>query len=109
MLKFKQLLVETAKEYHLTEADLGIEPQPAPTEGSAIDTAKEQVPAPDQSKENTLTPEGKRYLIELAVKALGVDSKNLSEQDKAIFNTGVTADNAEEILQRLREIIDQNN
>ena len=107
MSKFNSLLIETAKQYLLTEEDLGIN-QPAPEEGSAIDTAKAEVPAPDQNKENTLTPEGKRYLIELAVKALGVDSKNLSEQDKAIFNTGVTADNAEEILQRLREIVEQN-
>lgn len=95
---FDKLLIDTGKKFLLTEADLGI-PQvqnaPPPVEPAAAPAEK-------------LTPEGKRYLIELALKALALDPGSLSEHDKSLFNENVTAENADTILKRIQNLVDAN-
>ena len=61
-------------------------------------------PAPPEPK--TLTGEGKRFLVEMVVKALSIDPDNLTEPEKAIFEDDITPENAEDVLDTLREIID---
>lgn len=67
-----------------------------------------QVPAPQEVKEPQadVTSEGKKFLVQLAVQALGVDPDNLSATDKDIFTTEVTVQNADEMLKRLQSIVD---
>lgn len=105
MNKFNTLLVKVGKQYLLTEADLGA---PQMEEGSAIPQAQQAAPAPAPAQEaDKLTVEGKRYLIELALKALTVSPDQLSETDKPLLSTVVTAENADSIQKRIQGIIDQ--
>ena len=52
-----------------------------------------------------VTTEGKRFMIELLVKALAFDPTHLSEFDISIFDEEVTAENAENILGRIKSIV----
>ncbi len=78
------------------------------TKNTGPDSIQPQTPAPEEVKEPTqdLTSEGKKFLIELALKALSVNPENITTTDKDIFDTEVTAENADSILQRLRSIVD---
>lgn len=105
---FDKLLIDTGKKFLLTEADLGIPQEGA--EGSAIPQVQNAPPPvePAAAPAEKLTPEGKRYLIELALKALALDPGSLSEHDKSLFNENVTAENADTILKRIQNLVDAN-
>lgn len=78
-------------------------PMGPPMSGSGMMPPMGPPPAPPEPK--TLTVEGKRFLIEMVVTALGIDPDNLTEPEKAIFEEDVTPENAEDILDTLREIV----
>jgi hypothetical protein len=108
MSKFNQKLNEVY--FKLLEADA---PTAMPQDGGPTDPnaapatpAAPTAPAPAPEEPQQMTPEGKVFLVELALKALAVDSSTISEQDKAIFETKVTKDNAEQVAQRIREIVE---
>jgi len=82
------------------QGDQATAPAPAPTAAPAP-----AAPAPEQEAQ-PMTPEGKVFLVELALKALAVDSSTISEQDKAIFETHVTKDNADQVADRIRQIVE---
>ena len=80
-----------------------------PTDPSVDPSAQQQpqVPAPQEVQPpQSLTAEGKKFLIELALKALGVGPEKLTATDKSIFGTEVTQENADEILKRIQTIVD---
>ena len=74
--------------------------QPQVPSEKEVQHAKKEEPQPD------VTSEGKKFLVELAVRALSVDTANLPASEKDIFNTPVTTKNADEILKRVQSIID---
>lgn len=74
--------------------------QPQVPSNKEVQHAKKEETQPD------VTSEGKKFLVELAVRALGVDTSNLPASEKDIFNTPVTTKNADEILKRVQSIID---
>ena len=109
MSKFNQRLNKFY--YNLLEADA---PQPglnqdggaqgAPNVAAApAPAAPAPAPAPEPQQ---MTPEGKVFLIELALKSLAVDPSTISEQDKAIFETHVTKDNADQVADRIKQIVE---
>lgn len=59
---------------------------------------------PDTPAPAQLTSEGKRFMIELALKALAFDPHNMADADKGIFDEEVTAENGEDILKRIQNI-----
>lgn len=66
-------------------------------------------PAPEQpqAEPQPLTSAGKVFLIDYVRKALAVDPGTLTADEKAIFNEPeVNAENGDQILNRLQEIID---
>lgn len=66
-------------------------------------------PAPEQpqGEPQPLTSAGKVFLIDYVRKALAVDPGTLSADEKSIFNEPeVNAENGDQILTRLQEIID---
>jgi hypothetical protein len=79
---------------------------PAPQEGPQ--SVQPQTPAPQEVKEPTadVTSEGKKFLVELALKALAVDPDNITATEKEIFNTEITTENADQILSRIQGIVD---
>jgi len=68
-------------------------PQGAPS-------ASPQAPQP-------LTSEGKVFLIDLIKRALAISPDNISQQDKAVFNEKLTTENADTVLKKLQNIIEQ--
>jgi hypothetical protein len=110
MSKFNQRLNEFY--YNLLEADA---PQPglnqdggaqgAPNVAAAAAAPAPAAPAPEPEPQQ-MTPEGKVFLIELALKSLAVDPSTISEQDKAIFETHVTKDNADQVADRIKQIVE---
>lgn len=88
-----------------TEADDNVPPVP-PVKGD--DNVQPQVPNSAEVKEPTadVTSEGKKFLVELALKALSVNPNNITSTDKEIFNTEVTTDNADEVLKRIQSLVD---
>lgn len=82
----------------VTPTTTGQEPAPAPA----------PAPAPEPTQEpQPLTPAGKVFLIDYIRKALAVDPGTLTADEKAIFNEPeVNAENGDQILTRLQEIID---
>lgn len=70
---------------------------------SKLPDEDEVIQEPEQA---TLTPEGKRYLIDLIVQALSIDPKIMSSADSSIFSQEVTGENADELLSQLKSIID---
>lgn len=71
-------------------------------------TDQPQVPSTEdiQEPKQDITSEGKKFLVELILKALSVDPDNIPATEKSIFNTDVTTSNAEEVLKKLRYIVD---
>jgi hypothetical protein len=110
MSKFNQRLNEFY--YNLLEADA---PQPGlnqdggaqgdPNVAAAAAAPAPAAPAPEPEPQQ-MTPEGKVFLIELALKSLAVDPSTISEQDKAIFETHVTKDNADQVADRIKQIVE---
>ena len=109
MKKFDSLVKEAV--VRLQEADPTLDPnlsggdpnlgggQSAP----AAPTQQAPVPAPEEPK--PLTSEGARYLTELALKALAFDPNNLPDTDKDIFTQDVTQENAQDLLERIQQIV----
>jgi len=63
-------------------------------------------PPPIQDEEpKQMTPEGKRFVIELALKALAYDPGNIPAQDKGMFDVEVTPENAEEVLTKIEQMV----
>ena len=52
-----------------------------------------------------VTPEGKRFMIEMLLKALAFDPSSITDQDKSIFDETVTPENADTILSRIEQIM----
>lgn len=71
-------------------------------------TDQPQVPSTEdiQEPKQDITSEGKKFLVELTLKALSVDPDNIPATEKSIFNTDVTTSNAEEVLKKLQYIVD---
>lgn len=71
-------------------------------------TDQPQVPSTEdiQEPKQDITSEGKKFLVELILKALSVDPDNIPATEKSIFNTEVTTSNAEEVLKKLQYIVD---
>lgn len=78
-----------------------VPPPPADTAPAAVPAAPPPA-APEPPK--PLTSEGKRFLVELALKALAVNPDSISPADKAIFETQVTVENADEVANRIAQI-----
>jgi len=81
------------------QGDQNVAAAPAPAQAQAPAT-------PEQQEAQPMTPEGKVFLVELALKALAVDSSTISEQDKSIFETHVTKDNADQVADRIKQIVE---
>jgi hypothetical protein len=70
-----------------------------------VPQAPPPVEPPKQSQ--PITPEGKIFLIDYIRKALAVDPGSLSADEKAVFNDAeINSENAESILDQLKQIID---
>jgi hypothetical protein len=52
-----------------------------------------------------LSSEGRRYLVDLALKALSFDPDDISDPDKGVFDVDVTTENAEKVLKQIRSIL----
>lgn len=102
MKKFDQLIKEAQE--GLNQGGSAIDAVANQPEQAAAAPAPTEAPEPEQKP---LTVEGKRFLIELTLKALAIDPSTLAESEKAIFNQQVTAENAEQVLNQLQGIIDQ--
>lgn len=115
-MKFEDVIKEHLSK--LDEADPGMDPNlggaPVPPPGgdpSAGDPSAEQLPElPEEPKAEPevkpLTTEGRRFLVDLALKALAFNPDSLTAADKALFDSEVTTENAEEVLERVQHILD---
>lgn len=83
-------------------------PQQPPPAAQGPKSVQPQTPAPQEIKEPTqdVTSEGKKFLVELALKALAVDPDNITASEKEIFNTQVTRENADALLKRIQSVVD---
>lgn len=116
MSKFQSLyntlesqLTESQLTEVVTEASpIGQSAPPAPVPAQGPQSVQPQTPAPQEVKEPQadVTSEGKKFLVELALKALSVDPDHITETDKDIFNTPITTDNADDMLKRIQSIVD---
>jgi hypothetical protein len=79
-----------------------------PQDGGATAPAPDAAPAPAPAPAEApaLSSEGKKFLVELALKALSVSPDELSEADKAIFETQVTTENADQVADRIRNLVE---
>ncbi len=109
MFKFDELFNRTKV---LLEVDPGMVPGgTTQTVGAPSDP---QTPMPDiPAQENpALAPEvakvsteGRRFLVDLALKALSFDPNQIPDSEKAIFDQDVTIQNADQILKQIRSIL----
>jgi len=106
MSKFNKL-VNNIYSNILLEADAIPAPAAMPQDGGATAPEPAEPPAPPAPAEApVLSSEGKKFLVELALKALSVNPDQLSEVDKAIFETQVTTENANEVAERIRNLVE---
>lgn len=115
-MKFEDVIKEHLSK--LDEADPGLDSNlggaPVPPPGGAApagDPSAEQLPElPEEPKEEPevkpLTTEGRRFLVDLALKALAFNPDSMTAADKALFDSEVTTENAEEVLERVQHILD---
>lgn len=115
-MKFEDVIKEQLT--RLDEADpamdpnLGGAPVQPPTDPSAMGAqGPEALPElPEEPKEEPevkpLTTEGRRFLVDLALKALAFNPDSMTAADKALFDSEVTTENAEEVLERVQHILD---
>lgn len=96
------------EEGNLVDDNEGSDTSGDTAEDAAGDTDQPQVPSPQdiQEPQQDVTSEGKKFLVELTLKALSVNPDNIPATEKAIFNTEVTTSNAEETLKKLQYIVD---
>jgi len=83
-------------------------PQAEPDDGEVPPEAQGAVPQPKDSEEQTtevVSPQGKVMLIDLALKTLSIDPNDISAPEKGIFDQHVNPQNADEIGEQLRAII----
>jgi hypothetical protein len=105
MSKFNKL-VNNIYSNILLEADAVPAPAAMPQDGGATVPAPDAASAPAPVEAPVLSSEGKKFLVELALKALSVNPDQLSESDKAIFETQVTTENADQIAERIRNLVE---
>jgi len=110
MSKF-QTLYNTLASQIAVQSDVVSEAGEVPQNGNqqtGPTSVQPQTPAPQEVKEPQadLTSEGKKFLVELALKALAIDPDNITATDKALFGQEVTTENADIILQRIQSIVD---
>jgi hypothetical protein len=106
MSKFNKL-VNNIYSNILLEADAAPAPAAMPQDGGATAPAPAEAPAaPAPAEAPPLSSEGKKFLVELALKALSVSPDELSESDKSIFETQVTTQNADQIAERIRNLVE---
>jgi len=98
----EQYIVEVGEMPDQSGAQQGQQPVAPgdPTQGGPAAQVPE-VPAPTRP----LTTEGKRFMIELALKALAYNPDHIAEPEKDIFSNEVTIENAEEILEHIQRIV----
>lgn len=114
-MKFDKVIKET---FLQLEADPGMDPNlgGAPTgPGGPGGAPTPDIPGvgeptgpsepPPKPEVKPLTTEGKRYLVELALKALQFDPSHLTASDVSLFDQPVTTENAEEILDQINSIL----
>jgi hypothetical protein len=75
-------------------------------EGMPPEMQQEPEEPPKEPEVKALTSEGRRFLVDLSLKALAFDPDSLSASDKALFDSEVTPENAEEVLERVQQIVD---
>lgn len=107
-MKFDAVIKETFSQ--LDETNPGMDPalggapsSDIPGVGDPTGPSPTEQPAPPVVK--PLTTEGKRYLVELALKALQFDPTHLTASDVSIFDQPVTTENAEDILDQINLIL----
>ena len=86
------------------DMDAPAPPAPAMEPAAGMPTDAAQLP-PEEPKQ--LTTEGKRFLIEISLKALAFDPAHIADQDRGIFMDEVTSENAESILEKIEAIVGQ--
>jgi hypothetical protein len=100
MSKFSEIIKDQYNLISEQEADM-------PVDSGELDPMGGEpgsVQPPVQPKQ--VTTEGKKFLIEIMIKALAFDPDHLSEFDKSIFDEEVTIDNAEEVLKKIEAIVE---
>lgn len=109
MNKFNKL-VNNIYSNILLEADAVPAPASIPQDGGATAPAPAEAPAPAPEPQPAeplpLSSEGKKFLVELALKALSVNPDSLSASDKAIFETEITTQNADEVADLIRSLVE---
>ena len=79
----------------------------APAAAAEAGNVQPQVPTQQEAAPPApVTSEGKKFLVELALKALAVDPDTLTSADKALFSTQITTDNADQVLKQIQTIVD---
>lgn len=97
-MKFESLYTETLDK--LSEAPINGPDVTAPM----TEPAAPQVPSAPAAPQK-FTPEGKRFMIQMVLRALAFDPNNITDPDKAIFDQDVTPENADTILSRIEQIM----
>ena len=94
----------------LREADGDENVEEVPQDANAEADLQPQVPSEEEvvaeEPQPDVTSEGKKFMIELALKALAIDPDSIPASDKDIFNNTITGENADLILQRLQNLVD---
>jgi len=105
MSKFDKLY-KTYESSIINEADVA---QQQPDVG--VNSDQPQIPGPTEQPQQAepttdLTSEGKKFLVDLALKSLAIDPNKITTTDKNIFTTQVTKENANEMLQKIQTLVD---
>lgn len=108
-MSFENLVNEYKKKYIIEQPDMQ---NPAAPQVGAINDPAAAGGQPGMGATNPLpaapkplTTEGKRFMIELALKALAYNPDHIAEPEKDIFSNEVTPENAEEILEKIQRIV----
>ena len=86
----------------IIEQEPAVTPEAQPVEGDPAAAAAPVAPPPAPPK--PLTTEGKRFMVELALKALAYNPDHIADPEKDIFTNEVTPENAEEMLEKIQRI-----
>lgn len=84
-----------------------VQPGPPVLEPVAPAPVPEEPPPPEELPQpEKLTSEGKMFLIDLIRKALAISPESLTPEEKGVFSAAeIQADNAEDTLSKLQQII----
>jgi hypothetical protein len=119
MKKFDQLVNEVYREILLEQPpeqpglpqDGGptAQPQQGQPQQAPAQQPQQAPEQPEPEAPKPLSTEGKRFLVDLARRALVVSPDQLDATDNAIFEDPVTVVNADEIADKLTEIVNRLN